>query len=95
MELRHYTEALECINESLEYAGDKVPDLYFRRAQAVCYNKYSVTEDLDKAMEDINKAISLKKELIYTEFQDKLKGIQVQRKNQELENIISTNSVFN
>lgn len=89
IELRHYSEAISCINEALEYAQDKVPDLFFRRAQAICYNKYSSIEDMNKGLEDINKAISLKKEPIYLEFLDKFKGIIEHRKKEEAETIIS------
>ncbi len=91
MELKHYSEAIDCINESFEYAGDKVPDLYFRRAQAVCYNKYSSDEDYKKALEDINKAIKLKKEKepIYQEFLDKFKIVIETKKKEELEKITS------
>jgi tetratricopeptide (TPR) repeat protein len=89
MELRHYSEAMECINESLEYAGDKVPDLYFRRAQAICYNKYSNEEDYQKAFDDINKAISLKKDPIYNELFEKMKGFVENKKTNELEKINS------
>lgn len=89
MELRHYTEAISCLDESLEIAGDKVPDLYFRRAQAICYNKFSNSDDYKKALEDINKAISLKKDSLYIEFLDKFKEMIEQKKKNELDSINS------
>jgi tetratricopeptide (TPR) repeat protein len=68
MELRHYSEALDCLEEAIEIAKDRLPDLFFRRSQARCYNKFSKNEDLFLAKEDIEKAISLKKdEIIYKE----------------------------
>jgi tetratricopeptide (TPR) repeat protein len=68
MELRHYSEALDCLEEAIEIAKDRVPDLFFRRSQARCYNKFSKDEDLLLAKEDIDRAISLKKdEIIYKE----------------------------
>jgi len=89
MELRHYSEAIECINESLEIAGDKVPDLYFRRAQAVFYNKFATNEDLKRSLEDINKAISLKKEPIYLELLDKFNAYVDKKSKDESEVILS------
>jgi tetratricopeptide (TPR) repeat protein len=62
MELRHYSEAVDCLDECIEIAMDKVPDLYFRRSQARTYNKYSTKEQLEKARQDIEKAIQLKEE---------------------------------
>ena len=67
MELRHYSDALDCLNEALEIAEDKVPDLYFRRSQVRTYNAYSEEEEYEKAMADIEKAISLKNDVLYTE----------------------------
>jgi tetratricopeptide (TPR) repeat protein len=89
MELRHYSEAIECINESLEYAGDKVPDLYFRRAQAYYHNKFSGETEIKKAFEDVNKAISLKKETIYQELLEKLTALVEQRKKHEIDTVTS------
>lgn len=57
MELRQYTNAIECLDECEELAGNLVPDVYFRRAQARMYNKNSTNEDMEKAKEDIEKAI--------------------------------------
>ena len=59
MELRHFSEAIDCLNEAIEIAGDRIPDLYFRRSQARSCNKYSNEEELAKALEDINKAIEI------------------------------------
>jgi tetratricopeptide (TPR) repeat protein len=75
MELRHYSEAIDCLNECIAVAGDKVPDLFFRRSQARTFNKNSSDKELQIAKEDIEKAISLKKEAIYVEHQEKLKKI--------------------
>ena len=59
MELRQYTNAIECLDECEETCGDLVPDVYFRRAQARMLNKFSTEEELNKAKEDIEKAIKL------------------------------------
>ena len=57
MELRQYTNAIECLDECEETCGDLVPDVFFRRAQARMFNKFSTEEDLQKAQNDIEKAI--------------------------------------
>ena len=57
MELRQYTNAIECLDECEELAGNLVPDVFFRRAQARMFNKNSTDEDLLKAKSDIEKAI--------------------------------------
>lgn len=93
MELRHYSEALECINEAFEYAGDKVPDLYFRRAQTIYNNKYADADDYNKAIEDLKKAIELKeqkneKEPIYIEQLDKLSMIKSMKEKDEFDKTI-------
>ena len=59
MELRQYTNAIECLDECEEVAGSLVPDVFFRRAQARMFNKYSSDEDLQKAKEDMERAIKL------------------------------------
>lgn len=89
MELRHYSEVIQCLNESLTIAGDKVPDIYFRRSQARTYNRGSSDEDLTLAKEDIEKAICLKKETIYVEHQERLLKIIEERKKNEFDRIES------
>ena len=75
MELRHFSDALDCLNEALEIAEDKLPDLYFRRSQVRTYNAYSDEEEYEKAMADIEKAISLKNEALYLEHKKILEEI--------------------
>ena len=57
MELRQYTNAIECLDECEELAGNLVPDVFFRRAQARMFNKNSTDEDLLKAKDDLERAI--------------------------------------
>ena len=59
--LRAYSEAVKCIDEAFEYADDSLPDLYYRRAQARMYNKFSSIEDLRKAEKDLKAAKQRKK----------------------------------
>jgi len=80
MELRHFTEAIECLDECIGIAGDKVADLFFRRSQARALNKCSNDEQLQIAKTDIEKAISLKKEQIYIDHYEKVKKIIEDRK---------------
>ena len=59
MELRHYSSAIGCLDECEKIAGDLVPDVFFRRAQARLNNKNSNDLEMKKAKEDIDKAIKL------------------------------------
>ena len=61
MELRQYTNAIECLDECEEIGKNLVPDIFFRRAQARMFNKRSTDEELQKAKADIEKAIQLGK----------------------------------
>ena len=75
MELRQYTNAIECLDECEELAGNLVPDVFFRRAQARMFNKNSTDEDLLKAKSDIEKAIKFGKvhnEEIIKKYGDKM-----------------------
>ena len=88
MELRHYSDAIECFDECISIAGDKVSDLFFRRSQARLYNKFSSDAQLKLAKEDIEKAISIKNEAIYIEHNDKLMKIledKLKTKNEKIE----------
>lgn len=86
MELRHYTDALECLNECIDIAEDKVADLFFRRSQARAYNKYSTQEEYDLAMADIEKAISIKDDPLFKEHKEKIIKIIEQKECLQLEN---------
>lgn len=95
MELRCYSEAIDCLNESIEIAEEKVSDLYFRRAQAVFCNRLSSKEDLKSALEDVRKAIQIlksKKNLndkLYEELEGKIiKNIE-NKNNEEISKISS------
>lgn len=83
MELRHYSTAIECLDECIPMADDKVPDLYFRRSQARTYNKFSDEEELDKALRDIDKAIQLKNDPMYAEHKEILLKIIEDRINKK------------
>ena len=59
IELRHYTSAIACLDECESIAGDLVPDVFLRRAQARMYNKNSNESEIAKAQADLEKAIKL------------------------------------
>jgi hypothetical protein len=79
MELRHYSDSLDCLDECIQIAEEKVPDLFFRRSQARTFNKTSNQMELELAMQDIEKAISLKDEAIYKEHKQTLQKILKER----------------
>lgn len=56
LEKRNFSEALKCLDEAEKIAGDKLPDVFFKRSQARTYNKYSSEKDLELAMQDIEQA---------------------------------------
>ena len=62
IELRHFHSAIECLDECEKIAGDRVPDVFLRRAQARMYNKNSDEAEIEKAKNDIEKAIKLGEE---------------------------------
>lgn len=86
MELRHFYEAVECLDECEKISQDKVTDVFFRRSQARTYNKSSSDEELKMAIADIEKAINLlKKEennTLYKEHKDILLSI-IKKRNLE------------
>ena len=59
MELRLYSNAIECLDECATMAGNRFPDVYLRRAQARIYNRKISDEELKTAEKDINRAINL------------------------------------
>jgi len=90
IELRHYSDAVDCLNECEILAEDKVPDVYFRRSQARTYNKYSNDYELELAMKDIIKARQLDKEnVIYDEHYKKLVDLIDMNRDKKLQRIKS------
>lgn len=59
IELRLYSNAIECLDECANMTGNYFPDVYLRRAQARIYNKKISEQELKFAEKDINKAINL------------------------------------
>lgn len=61
LNLRHYTQARKAMEEAIDYAHASKPDVLFRRAQSIMYNKFSSLDDLGKALNDLKEAQELKK----------------------------------
>ena len=59
MELRFYSDAVDCLNECIKITGNYIPDLYLRRAQAKFCNKKAGDDDLNLAGKDIMKSINV------------------------------------
>jgi len=59
IELRHFTSALDCFTECISISEKISSDAYFRRSQVRFYNNKSKEEELNLALIDINKAISI------------------------------------
>ena len=59
IELRLFSNAIECLEECVILAENNLPDVYLRYAQARIYNKKSNDKELLLAEKDINKAIHL------------------------------------
>ena len=59
MGLRHYSCAIDCLNECEKEAGDLVPDVFLRRAQALMSKKNATKEELNNAKNDLEKSIKL------------------------------------
>jgi len=59
IELRHYSSAINCLNECEKEAGDLVPDVFLRRAQALICKKNLSKDELEQAEKDLEKSIIL------------------------------------
>ena len=52
MNMRHYTEAMKCMDEAMSYVLASRGEVLFRRAQAIMYNKFSELKYINKALVD-------------------------------------------
>lgn len=92
LQMRHYKNAVECLNECLEIDENNTIAL-FRRSQALMYNKNSKFSHLEKSREDIEKAINLLIESnaevpdIYKDQEQAVKKLIEQKKKEEKEQI--------
>ena len=87
IELRHFQEAIDCLDECISYCGDKVPNAYFRRCQARVCNKRCDDQELLLALADIHKAKSLQKDDIYENLYDKLLWVFEEKRRIEVEKL--------
>ena len=71
MNMRHYSEAVKCMDEAMSYVLVSRGEVLFRRAQAIMYNKFSELKDLNQAHADLTQAKMFKRiELINEHIQD-------------------------
>ena len=61
MNLRHYSEAVKCMDEAMSYVLVSRGEVLFRRAQAIMYNKFSQLRELNQAQVDLSQAKMLRK----------------------------------
>lgn len=87
IQLRHFKDAIECLDECISLSGEKMADPYFRRCQARMCNKFSDEEQLMIALADIQKAKSISIDKIYDETYLKLMILIEQRQVKELEKL--------
>ena len=57
--LFHFNEAVRCCNDALKLTKESA-DIFYRRSQAITYNKCSGYDQLKEAMEDIDTAIRMR-----------------------------------
>ncbi len=91
----HYSEALKCLNECLEYAGDTISDIYFRRAQVLTYNKFSGIEDYQNALKDVEKALILSSDnstsmRLYSDLKEELEALILKEWEKDKRNLQGT-----
>ena len=71
MSMRHYSEAVKCMDEAMSYVLVSRGEVLFRRAQAIMYNKFSELKDLNQAHADLTQAKMFKRiELINEHIKD-------------------------
>ena len=89
--MRHYKNAVDCLDECLEIDENNVNAL-FRRSQARMYNKNSKFGDLEKSLKDIEKLLNIYKESnaalpqIYKEQEESIKELIEQKRKEEIPN---------
>ena len=81
LQMRHYKNTVDCLDECLEIDENNVIAL-FRRSQAWMYNKNSKYGDLEKSLQDIEKVLS-----IYKEQEESIKELIEQKRREEMEQI--------
>ena len=61
MNMRHYSEAVKCMDEAMSYVLMSRGEVLFRRAQAIMYNKFSKLKELNQAQVDLLQAKMFRK----------------------------------
>ena len=61
MNMRHYSEAVKCMDEAMSYVLMSRGEVLFRRAQAIMYNKFSNLKELNQVQVDLCQAKMFRK----------------------------------
>ena len=92
MNMRHYSEAVKCMDEAMSYVLTSRGEVLFRRAQTIMYNKFSELKDLNQAQVDLSQAKMFRKiDLINEHIQD-IENLIQEKKYRKIECI---KSLFN
>ena len=92
MNMRHYSEAVKCMDEAMSYVLVSRGEVLFRRAQAIMYNKFSELKELNQAHADLCQAKMFKKIELINEHMKDLENLIKEKKYRKFANV---KSLFN
>ena len=92
MNMRHYSEAVKCMDEAMSYVLVSRGEVLFRRAQAIMYNKFSELKELNQAHADLCQAKMFKKIELINEHMKDLENLINEKKYRKFANV---KSLFN
>lgn len=92
MNMRHYSEAVKCMDEAMSYVLVSRGEVLFRRAQAIMYNKFSELKELNQAHADLCQAKMFKKIELINEHMKDLENLIKEKKFRKFANV---KSLFN
>ena len=92
MNMRHYSEAVKCMDEAMSYVLTSRGEVLFRRAQAIMYNKFSELKELNQAHADLCQAKMFKKIELINEHMKDLENLIKEKKYRKFANV---KSLFN
>ena len=92
MNMRHYSEAVKCMDEAMSYVLVSRGEVLFRRAQAIIYNKFSELKELNQAHADLCQAKMFKKIELINEHMKDLENLIKEKKYRKFANV---KSLFN
>ena len=92
MNMRHYSEAVKCMDEAMSYVLVSRGEVLFRRAHAIMYNKFSELKELNQAHADLCQAKMFKKIELINEHMKDLENLIKEKKYRKFANV---KSLFN